>query len=172
MTTTRITIEVPDWVIDHPAGAVWCYGAVVAAVEQAKQSPAASTSDDTVRAIADNDRRRAEGNRLLHAPVRISRGNVVAEARIENGRIVWPSDQGFRTAPHGDTLLSPAERIAEHTGNDEYLVPGKVAGVDVTFVRDQARPDPKPEKIGTYCECGAPYVYIARLRTWGYQCAR
>lgn len=35
-----------------------------------------------------------------------------------------------------------------------------------------ARIQPKPEKIGTRCECGAPYVFLERHNAWGYQCAR
>jgi len=33
-------------------------------------------------------------------------------------------------------------------------------------------PAPKPEKIGTHCECGAGYVYLERHNAWGYACAR
>lgn len=33
-------------------------------------------------------------------------------------------------------------------------------------------PEPKPEKVGTHCECGAGYVYLERLNSWGYACAR
>ena len=36
----------------------------------------------------------------------------------------------------------------------------------------QAKPEPKPEKVGTHCECGASYGYIERLNAWGYLCAR
>ena len=32
--------------------------------------------------------------------------------------------------------------------------------------------NPKPEKVGTHCECGAPYVYLERHGKWGYRCAR
>lgn len=31
---------------------------------------------------------------------------------------------------------------------------------------------PKPEKVGTVCECGAPYAYLERHKAWGYTCAR
>lgn len=32
--------------------------------------------------------------------------------------------------------------------------------------------NPKPEKVGTHCECGANYVYLKRHNRWGYECAR
>lgn len=32
--------------------------------------------------------------------------------------------------------------------------------------------NPKPEKVGTHCECGADYVYLERHGSWGYACAR
>jgi hypothetical protein len=34
------------------------------------------------------------------------------------------------------------------------------------------RAEPKPEKIGTHCECGAPYVFLKHHNAWGYACAR
>jgi hypothetical protein len=41
---------------------------------------------------------------------------------------------------------------------------------DVTAI--VAAPAPKPEKVGTVCECGAPYVFLEAHNAWGYRCAR
>lgn len=44
--------------------------------------------------------------------------------------------------------------------------------IDQGYVTDpSAVREPKPEKIGTHCECGADYVDLGP-RGWGYACAR
>jgi hypothetical protein len=36
----------------------------------------------------------------------------------------------------------------------------------------EPRAEPKPEKVGSHCECGAGYVYLERVNRWGYACNR
>ncbi len=48
-----------------------------------------------------------------------------------------------------------------------------VALIEAGECTDTREPQgPKPEKVGTHCECGAGYVFLERFNAWGYACAR
>ena len=72
---------------------------------------------------------------------------------------------------HAETSASRCHRT--HVGRDRTSQLGRLEQVHEI---DQPEPSryycPKPEKIGTHCECGAPYAFLERHGEWGYTCAR